>query len=134
MARSGFTGISFPFRISKQGGVATSTTSSTNPQHIVESIQQIFNTDYLERVMEPDIYSDLGESLFEPNDEALQGVIKDRIVSTLNNLEDRVEVSEEDITLSSVEENGYSYLYANIKFKIIKYDTWYTETFKVGEI
>ena len=51
MAQSGFTGISYPFRVTNRGGCAMSTTSKTDPTHIAESIQQIFGTSYLERPM-----------------------------------------------------------------------------------
>ena len=47
MPQSGFTGISYPFRISNRGGVVMSTTSRHDPSHISESIQQIFNTNFL---------------------------------------------------------------------------------------
>ena len=38
MPTSGFRGISYPFRIGPQGGVVMSTTSATDPTHIVESL------------------------------------------------------------------------------------------------
>lgn len=134
MPKSGYKGISFPFRIGPQGGVIMTTTSKTDSTHIVESIKQIFGTHFLERVMESDVYSDLASSLFEPNNETLQSIIKTRIIEALERLDERVETTEDNITFTvETNENG-SFLFANINFKIIKYETWYEESFKVGEI
>lgn len=134
MPNSGYTGISFPFRITKQGGVATSTTSRNDPSHIEESIQQILGTNFLERVMESEIYSSVQSSLFEPNDESLQQVIKTQIANSLERLEDRIELSSSDIELKVVTEELGEFLYAIVTYKIIKYQTYYSTTVKVGEI
>lgn len=135
MPQSGFTGISYPFRISNRGGVVTSTTSSTDPTHISESIQQILNTNYLERPMEADIFTTVTSLLFEPNDISLQQVLKSRIVDDLERLEERIECDEDGIEfVVEVDENGVEYLYANISYKIIKYNTYYTSKIKVGEV
>ena len=134
MPNSGFTGISHPFRIGSKGGVVMSTTSATDPTHIVESIKQIFGTNYLERVMEPDIYCDLGACLFEPNDEALQSVIKSRIIEALEQLEERIETSEDEINFTVETVEDINCLFADINFYVTKYDTWYQSKFKVGEI
>lgn len=134
MPKSGYKGISFPFRIGPQGGVVMSTTSATDPTHIVESIKQIFGTHFLQRVMEPEVYSNLASALFEPNDETLKNVIKSRIIDALNRLEDRVETSAENIELFSEQNEEGNFLFATINFKVIKYETWYESTFKVGEI
>lgn len=134
MPQSGFTGISYPFRISNRGGVVMSTTSRTDPTHIAESIQQIFNTNFLERPMESDVYTRVTALLFEPNDISLQQVLKSRIVSDLERLEKRVKCSEDDIKFEVEEEDGVAYLYANISYKIIKYNTYYKSKLKVGEL
>lgn len=134
MPKSGFRGISYPFRIGPQGGVVMSTTSATDPTHIVESLRQIFGTHYLQRVMEPDIYSELIDVVFEPNDETLQTVAKSRIVDAIERLEDRVETSEDNIEFSVETNEKGCFLFATITFKIIKYETWYTSKFEVGEV
>lgn len=134
MPQSGFTGISYPFRISNRGGVVMSTTSKTDPTHIAESIQQIFNTNYLERPMESDIYSNITSLLFEPNDISLQQVLKSRIVEALERLETRIECEEDGIEFEVEIEDDTEYLYANISYKIIKYNTYYTSRIKVGEV
>ena len=134
MPQSGFTGISYPFRVSNRGGVVMSTTSRTDPTHIAESIQQIFNTNYLERPMESEIYTTVTSLLFEPNDIALQQVLKSRIVDDLDRLEQRIECDEDGIEFEVEVEDDVEFLYANITYKIIKYNTYYTSKIKVGEV
>ena len=135
MPQSGFTGISYPFRSNSRGGVSMSTTSATDPTHIVESIEQIFGTNYLERPMEGyEVYTSVSTLLFEPNDVALQQVLKARMVADLERLEQRIECDENDISFVVEEEDGVQILYANISFRIIRYNTTYTSKVKVGEI
>jgi len=134
MPQSGFTGISYPFRVNNRGGVSMSTTSATDPTHIAESIRQIFNTSFLERPMESDIYTTVTSLLFEPNDEALQAVLKSRMVDDLERLEERVTCSEDDIEFTIEIEDDVEFLYANLTYTIIKYNTSYTSKVKVGEI
>lgn len=134
MPSSGFKGISFPFRVSSQGGIVTSTTSMTDPTHIAESIKQIFGTNFLERPMEADIYSTVDAILFEPNDVSLQQVLRARMVADLERLEQRIEVAEDDIEFFVESESSGEFLYATISYKIIKYQTYYTTTLKVGEV
>lgn len=135
MPQSGFTGISYPFRVSNRGGCVMSTTSKTDPTHIAESIQQIFITNYLERPMEGDeVYTTVSMLLFEPNDISLQQVLKVRMVQDLERLEKRIECEEEDIEFEVVVEDDVEYLYANITYKIIRYNTYYTSAIKIGAI
>lgn len=136
MAQSGFTGISYPFRVTNRGGCAMSTTSRTDPTHIAESIQQIFGTNYLERPMEGgEVYTTVTMLLFEPNDESLQQVLKMRMVEDLERLEERIECGEDDIEfIVDTDSNGVEYLFANVTYKIIKYNTYYTSKIKVGEV
>ena len=134
MPQSGYTGISYPFRVSNRGGCVMSTTSRNDPTHIAESIQQIFNTNYLERPMESEIYTTVTSLLFEPNDITLQQVLKSRIVDDLDRLEQRIECDEEGIEFEVEVEDDVEYLYANITYKIIRYNTFYTSKIKVGEV
>lgn len=122
----GFTGISFPFRIGNKGGVVTSSTSITDISHILESMKQIIGTRRYERSMEYHIYSDVDTSIFEPGDSSLFNLISYEVKKCLK-LEPRIEVV-------SVEtyQNG-SNIYSTIIFKVLKYDTVYTEDMKVGE-
>ena len=134
MPISGFTGISYPFRVSNRGGCVMSTTSATDPTHIAESIQQIFNTSFLERPMEAEIYTSVTPLLFEPNDETLQQVLKSRIVEDIERLEERVECDEDGIEFVVEVEDDVEFLYAYITYVITKYNTSYTSKVKVGEV
>lgn len=137
MAQSGFTGISYPFRVTSRGGCAMSTTSKIDPTHIEESIRQIFGTNHLERPMEGgDIYTTATMLLFEPNDDSLKQVLKKRMVEDLERLEQRIECGEDDIEFIVDTDNsdGTEYLYASITYKIIKYNTFFTSKIKVGEV
>lgn len=135
MGRGGFRGISYPFRITSRGGVAMSEANFEDSSHIAESIQQIFNTNFLERPMEGNwVYTQVTSSLFEPNDESLQQVLKTYIVEDLTRLEERIRISEDDITFSVEEENGVEVLYALITYQVIKYNTTYTSKIRVGNI
>ena len=134
MPISGFTGISYPFRVSNRGGCVMSTTSATDPTHIAESIQQIFNTSFLERPMEAEIYTSVTSLLFEPNDETLQQVLKSRIVEDIERLEERVECDEDGIEFVVEVEDDVEFLYAYITYVITKYNTSYTSKVKVGEV
>ena len=129
---TGYNGISFPFRVFN-GGVVMSTTSVNNVKHIEESVIQILNTHFLERPMESDIYSDIEPLLFEPNDVALQNVLALRIEEALS-IDERIECSKDDITFSVENKNGNEILYANVTYKVIKYNTYYSSKVKVGEV
>ena len=135
MAQLGYTGISYPFRIGNQGGVVMSTTSRYESTHIDEGIQQILNTMFLERPMEPDVYSSITDLLFEPEDEVLQGVLKLRISEDIRRLDDRVECKPDNITFSVENEDGVEFLFAYVTYTIMKYSTQeYTAKIKVGEM
>lgn len=134
MVQSGFTGISYPFRVSSRGGCVTSTTSPTNPEHIVESIQQIFLTDFLERPMEGgEVYSLVTPSLFEPNIPAMQEVLKKRMIEAVVKLEPRIQMKNSDIRFEvETSDDGTSVLYADLTFTITRYGTSYNARVKVG--
>lgn len=135
MATSGFTGLSYPFRVSSQGGAVLTTTDSDDSSHIDESIRQILGTSELERPMELDIYSNLDSTLFEPNDEALHAIIKSIIVEDLTDLEDRISVEEDNIEITTdLDENGVECLFATITYTILKWNTETTTTFNLGEV
>lgn len=135
MPRSGYKGISFPFRISPQGGVVMSTTSENNPKHIIEGLKQLLQTDFLERPMEPEIGANLGSTLFEPNNETLQAVIKNRIIEAVEEYDERVKVTEQDIEfMVEYEDEMEGFLYAEVNFYIVQYETYYSEIIKVGEL
>lgn len=134
MSKSGYKGISFPFRISSQGGVVMTTTDYNNPTHIEESIKQILGTNYLERVMQPEVYSRVSSSLFEPDDSSLINLLKTRIVEDLERLDSRITIEEGGVEVYSEEVEGVTILYVNLTYQIISYETTFTTKVEVGEI
>ena len=83
--------------------------------------------------MEADIYSNIESLLFEPNNVALQNVLALRIEEALS-LDDRIECNRDDIEFITETTNGVEYLYANITYKVVKYNTTYTSKVKVGQL
>ena len=84
--------------------------------------------------MEAEVYSTITSLLFEPNDETLKQVLRSRIVDDLERLEERIECDEDGIEFEVEVEDDVEYLYANITYKILKYNTYYTSKIKVGEV
>ena len=117
----GYTGISFPFRITNQGSVAMSTTSKSVSAHIDDSIKQILGTYENERCMELEVYSTIDSVLFEPNDEGLQAILASLIAEDLERVTD-------------TDSNGVESLYATIHYLMIDYNTYVTSNFKLGEV
>lgn len=125
---TGFTGISFPFRIGVKGGVVTSTTSVTDVQHIVEAMTQILLTHPKERSMEFHFKSDIDTDIFEPNDASTRTLLAYQVEEALRELEDRIEVNSVEIT--SEDEK----IFAVINFTVLAYNTVHTTKIKVGDL
>ena len=134
MSLSGFKGISYPFRVSSQGGAVMTDTNEFDSSHIDDSIRQILGTYELERPMESDVFCRFDMALFEPNDEVVNSLLKDLIIEDLSRLEDRIEVDEDSIEFEVYEVDGVSYLYVTISYTIIKFNTYTTTTFNLGEV
>ncbi len=128
MLKSGFKGLSFPFRVSGTGGVEMSTTSVSDISHITEAIEQILLTRPRERKMEYHFKSDLDTLIFEPNDESLKSLMVYHVEEALKELEDRIDVSDVDIIS---EDNT---IYVIVTFRVLVYDTVYTKKIKVGDV
>lgn len=128
MLKSGFKGLSFPFRVSGTGGVEMSTTSVSDISHITEAIEQILLTRPRERKMEYHFKSDLDTLIFEPNDESLKSLMVYHVEEALKELEDRIDVLDVDIIS---EDNT---IYVIITFRVLVYDTVYTKKIKVGDV
>lgn len=122
--KDGYTGVSFPFRISNRGGTLLSSTSLEKPQHIEESIEQILSTSIYERLMELDKGSRISLYLFEPNDTSSHNLIKYEIAEILNREEPRIEVKLEDINIYSKDEK----IFAEIEYYIKDYGRKYIYT------
>ena len=128
MAETGFTGISFPFRIGVKGGVVTSTTSIMDVQHIIEAMEQILMTRPMERCMEYHFKSEIDYDIFEPNDASCRTLIAYQVEEALRELEDRIEVISVDV------ESRDSTIIAIINFKVLKYNTVHVAKVKVGDL
>ena len=128
MLKSGFKGLSFPFRVSGTGGVEMSTTSVSDISHITEAIEQILLTRPRERKMEYHFKSDLDTLIFEPNDESLKSLMVYHVEEALKELEDRIDVSDVDI----ISEDNI--IYVIVTFRVLVYDTVYTKKIKVGDV
>lgn len=126
--KKGFNGVSFPFRIGVKGGVVMSSTDVNSVPHIEEAIEQILNTRTKERCMEFDFKSELDTHIFEPNDISSHTLIEYQIRESLRELEDRIEVLEVQVF------DQDNYIYADIFYKVLTYDTSFTKRFKVGEL
>ena len=124
-----YTGISFPFRVNKQGRVVMSSVDTVSAEHLNESIEQILHTSFGERVMESEIYSDIESSLFHPNDISLQSYLASKVVEALQ-LDERIRVAESDVSFK--DEDGF--LYATIKYRTNYNNQDYQVTVNLGEI
>lgn len=131
----GYNGISYPFRINSKGGVAMSKTSRSDSSHIRESIEQVFKTNFLERPMEGgDIYTSVSMLLFEPNNMALQSVLRARIVDDLTRLDDRIEIQDEGVVFTVRESDISNEVYIQLTYRIKKFNTYYTSEIRIGDI
>lgn len=130
MSKSGYTGLSFPFRLNNRGGIAMSTTTVTSPDHINESIAQIILTRLKERPMELDVGSDIHRAVFSPNDTTTHALLRYNIVDALTRLEPRISVSEDDIAIAAYE----SVVYIMINYTIKEYNTTYSQILSLGEV
>jgi len=113
----GYTGISFPFRVGNKGGVAMSTTTFLDPQHIQESIIQILKTRIGERVQEPEFGSNIDTFLFSPTDIASANLIAFEVVQALEKWEPRIRITMDDIDVYLDDTN----VVIGIEYEIIDY-------------
>lgn len=130
MSKSGYTGLSFPFRLNNRGGIAMSTTTVTAPDHINESIAQIILTQLKERPMELAVGSDIHRSTFSLNDPATHALLRYNIVDALTRLEPRISVSEEGIGVTAFE----NIIIVQVNYMVKEYGTTYSQILSVGEV
>ena len=69
-------GISFPFRVSVQGGATMSVANDSEITHIVEQMQQVLKTPKFERGMEYHIYSEVDSLTWEENNPSTTVIAK----------------------------------------------------------
>lgn len=105
----------FPFEFDDQG-VAT----SKRKAHINEQIEQLLLTEPRERVMRPYFGVGLRGLVFEPNSEALQATIRERLTVVLNEaLEGEIDPSSLDIRFGEGESHE---LLVNISYSLLALD------------
>ncbi len=86
-------GMAFPPRVGSDGRVAW----SEGETNVRESIQVILLTEQRERLLLPEFGGGLGPFLFEPNTVTTRHLIKDRILSALEQWEPRISVESVDV-------------------------------------
>lgn len=87
-------GLQFPFRFGRRtGGAEVSAATSTEHEHIHESIVQILGTSPGERFLRPEFGSRLKDLVFEANDEVLKGLIRHYVIEAIHRWDKRVVVT-----------------------------------------
>ena len=96
-------GTRFPFEFQRRsGGVRISTATSSDHEHIRESILQILNTRPGERFMRPDFGSRVRDLVFEPNISVLKGLLRHYVIDAIRRWEKRVVMT----SIEFVEDDG----------------------------
>ena len=90
-------------------------TKKTGDAAIIQSVYVLLSAGKYERLFQPDLYSNLKASLFEPLDGITAGVIKREIERVVTNHEPRVKLEEVNC-IPDYDNNGYS---INLTFFII---------------
>jgi phage baseplate assembly protein W len=119
MSQKGFTGISFPFRFSGRGGVATSTTSTEDFSHIEESLRQILGTAIGERIFEIEFGSDVRQFNFKNQTDPTEiSRLKFYISEAVAKFDNRVEILDVQVTPM---ESGSGAVIVSVDFHVKKY-------------
>lgn len=74
---------------------------------IIQSMMSLLSTGKYERLLQPSIYSDLKQQLFEPLDNITASAIRTAIVSVINKHEPRVDLTEINVS-PDYDNNGYA--------------------------
>ena len=90
-------GISFPFRVSVQGGATMSVANDTEITHIVEQMQQVLKTPKFERGMEYRIYSEVDSLTWEVNNPSTAVIAKYYIKDCLTRCVPLIDVEDIEI-------------------------------------
>ena len=113
-------GLGFPFRFERRsGGAQVSAATSTEHEHIQESIIQILGTSPGERFMLPEFGSRLKSLVFEANDEVLKGLIRHDVIEAIKRWEKRVIVTAVTFEESS-EDVDRHVLRVRISYRVIR--------------
>ena len=90
-------GISFPFRVSVQGGATMSVANDSEITHIVEQMQQVLKTPKFERGMEYHIYSEVDSLTWEENNPSTAVIAKYYIKDCLTRCVPLIDVEDIEI-------------------------------------
>ena len=90
-------GISFPFRVSVQGGATMSVANDSEITHIIEQMQQVLKTPKFERGMEYHIYSEVDSLTWEANNPSTAVIAKYYIKDCLTRCAPLIEVEDIEI-------------------------------------
>jgi phage baseplate assembly protein W len=82
---------------------------------IIQSLKNLLSTGKYERLMQPDIYSNLKQQLFQPLDNITASAISNEVKAVINKYEPRVSLTEVNVT-PDYDGNGYS---CSISFFIV---------------
>lgn len=97
LAKTGYTGIAFPFRFNGAGRVDISTTSEDDFSHIREEIIQVISTNLGERVFRPNHGSELHRATYDNNDITTIALIDSYVREALGTLSDIIEILDVDV-------------------------------------
>ena len=87
-------GLRFPFRFGRHsGGAQVSAATSTDHEHIHESIVQILGTSPGERFLRPEFGSRLKDLVFEANDDVLKELIRHYVIDAIHRWDKRVRIT-----------------------------------------
>jgi phage baseplate assembly protein W len=79
----------------------------TGDAAIIQSLKNLLSTGAYERLMQPDIYSNLKQQLFQPLDNITASAIQNEVESVINKFEPRVDLTEVNVT-PDYDNNGFA--------------------------
>lgn len=112
MANEEYQGISFPFRISGRGGIATSGRTNTEQQHIRECLSVLLGTMEFERVMRP--YNGLEELdiFFNDLNESTKNMAIFKINEKVQEFEPRIVIRDINIVSQTQQDGSIKHIVA----------------------
>jgi phage baseplate assembly protein W len=87
-----------------------------NEQAVTQSVQNLLNTRFGEKLMDPEVGSKIYEILFEPLDEFSASELQQTIINTINNYEPRVEIINCVVT---AENSDSSEVLVDLEYRIV---------------
>jgi phage baseplate assembly protein W len=87
-----------------------------NEQAVSQSIENLLNTRFGEKLMDPEVGSKIYEILFEPLDEFSASELRENIINTINNYEPRVDVIN---CVVSAEDSDASEVMVDLEYRIV---------------